>query len=129
MTDKRTKAELLADIENYEQVLSNRIAEVRLAQSEKREAQEECEHYKVEAERLSETAHRLEKEMYRWKEKHGDLIVTSQAALLNSVDVLRGVRPRLEHEDNEKMARSSIFSSHAPTHNPNDVRHYVEIPF
>ena len=82
-----------------------------------------------EAERLSEVAQGLEKDLETIREKHGDLVVDAQTALMTVVDVMRTVRPRLER-DISKSARDQIYRHGFDAKDTStSVRQFERLPF
>tara|TARA_R110000796_G_scaffold9452_13_gene32234 strand:+ start:293 stop:682 length:390 start_codon:yes stop_codon:yes gene_type:complete len=129
MTDKRTKAQLIQEIEHLQVLVESKTVHIAKINEDMRTLKRQRDHFGEEAERLSDLAQGLEKDLAMVREKHGDFIVDAQHALVTTVDVLRTVRPRLER-DMQKSAHDRFRNLGGSLSEPRtSVRPFMEIPF
>jgi chromosome segregation ATPase len=129
MTDKRTKAQLIQEIEHLQELVKSKTVHIAKINEDMRTLERQRDHFGEEAERLSDLAQGLEKDLAMVREKHGDFIVDAQHALVTTVDVLRTVRPRRER-DMQKSAHDRFRSLGGSLSEPRtSVRPFMEIPF
>ena len=117
-----TKATLIEQIEVLQEKLQDAREGQRIAQCDNSDLSEQLNHYKAEVKRLSKIAKRTSVDLESLKEKHGDFVVTSQGTLMNLVEIMRSVRPRLEKSDIQTWLKENTTYDY-------DIREYKDVPF
>lgn len=128
MTTKRTKSDLVDEINAINEEMTKLALVNRKLRSEVKLITQQSDHWSSEAERLSKRCKSLSESFDKEREKHGDFVVTAQSTLINAVEIMRTTRPRLERRDNS-AAYSALFPSSFNAPSDDDVRSFDDRPF
>lgn len=122
MTDKRTKADLLAEIERLKEAVKSKAIHIGKLNEDNRLIEDRADHFMKEADRLSAYADELIRRIERERDRFGETLEAARAAISGTTQIFN---TRLPEPENDELYRHGFDIVNSIT----KVRPFERLPF